>query len=280
MEINAEKRCRGRGIIGVQTVAGLLRLYVYHMKMGISSAMIYRADFITGVFVSIFVSGIGPFVQFLYFTHSRGYPEWTLNQILLFQGLLLLWFGLRDLLFGQVRNTVMDMVWKGDFDRLLLKPYPTVGLLLCSGFQLHGIGSCIAGVLVTVLAFHRLDVSINLWTVPLLIVALICGVVLFMAITIFYCSIVIMLIQISRISELFDRITDFANYPVNIYPLALRVVMIVFLPFAVWTYYPTQILLDRLDYGIWFALAGCVGVFYLSIKVWYLCLKMYTSAGG
>ncbi|MCD1258926.1 ABC-2 family transporter protein [Paenibacillus athensensis] len=260
--------------------SGLLRLYVWHMKLSVSRAMMYRFDFVTGLVISIALSGIGPFVQYLYFTNTRGYPGWTLDQVLLFQGLLLLWFGLRDLLFGDLRNTVMNMVWKGEFDRLLLKPYPPIGVLLCSGFQLNGIGSCIAGVSLTVVSYMRLHVPFEWTMAPLLLLLLISGVVLFMAITIFYCAIVIMLVQMGRIGEMMDMVTNFGNYPINIYPALLQMAMVTCLPFAVWTYYPAQILLDRADNGLWLAAACCFGLFGLSIMYWNRSLRKYTSAGG
>ncbi|MEX1028949.1 MAG: ABC-2 family transporter protein [Paenibacillaceae bacterium] len=262
------------------TFTGLLRLYAWHMKLNVSKSMIYRFDFISGIFISILISGIAPFMQYLYFTQTRGYPGWTLNQILLFQGLLLLWFGIRDVLFGDIRGLIMNLVWKGDFDRLLLKPYSPIGVLLCSGFQLNGIGSCLAGLLVTILAFLQLDGSIGLWTFPLLILMTVCGLMLYMAVTITFAAIVIMLIQMGRIGEMFEKIMEFGTYPMNIFPSGIRILMVTILPFAVWTYYPTQILLQRVDHQMWVACAFSLIMFWLSIKLWNRCLRKYTSAGG
>ncbi|WEK54430.1 MAG: ABC-2 family transporter protein [Candidatus Cohnella colombiensis] len=261
-------------------ITGLFRLFGWHMKLSVSRAMIYRFDFLTGLFISILVSGIAPLVQYLIFTQTRGYPGWTLGQILLFQGLLLLWFGIRDLLFGDLRGMVMNMVRKGEFDRLLLKPYPPIGVLLCSGFQLNGIGSCIAGIGVSIVAFRQLHLSIDFVTIALFLIAIVAGVILFMAVTVFYCAIVVLIVQMGRMSEMFDRITDFGNYPSNIYPAILQTAMVTFLPFAIWTYYPAQILLHRVDSRLVIAAVSCVLIFWLSIKVWNRSLRNYTSAGG
>ena len=262
------------------TLHGLVRLFFWHMKLGASRAMTYRADFITGFIVSIVVSGIGPFVQYLYFTQTKGYPGWTLQQVLLFQGLLLLWFGVRDLMFGEIRNTVMQLVWKGDFDRLLLKPYPPIGVILCSGFQIGGIGSVVAGILVTALALQNVDLSFSIWTIPLFVLMFVCGLLLFMALSILFCAIVLLIVQMFRIGEIFDKIMAFSEYPINIFPVTVRVALVTLLPFAVWTYYPAQILLGRIDHGIWAAAVFCVIVFWLSLQIWNRCLKNYTSAGG
>jgi len=65
--------------------------------------------------------------------------------MLLFQGVLLFGAGLCDLLFGSVRENIDGLMRKGEFDRLLLRPYPTLLLILTSGFKPQGFGSFTVG---------------------------------------------------------------------------------------------------------------------------------------
>jgi hypothetical protein len=48
--------------------------------------------------------------------------------------MILLWLGVRNLLFREVRGQVETMVKGGEFDRLLLKSYPAMGTI--SSFEL------------------------------------------------------------------------------------------------------------------------------------------------
>lgn len=264
----------------LDTAGGLFRLYGMNVKLGVSRAMAYRFDFVTGLITSILFSGTAPFLQYIFFTQTKGYPGWDLRQIMLFQGLLLFWLGLKELLFGDVRFLAESLVRKGDFDRLLVKPYPPLGVLLCSGFNLKGIGATLSGCALAGYAMVELRLVPDALQIALFLLMLAGSVVLYMAITTILCTIIIMLVQVGRIGELADRILGFGDYPVNIYPKLMRQAFLTIFPFAIWAYVPAQILLDRVDASAYYALAGCVAVFLFSLWLWNRSLRKYTSAGG
>lgn len=264
----------------MDTAFGLFRLYGMNVKLGVSRAMAYRFDFVTGLLTSILFSGTAPFLQYIFFTQTKGYPGWDLKQIMLFQGLLLFWLGLRELLFGDVRHVAESLVRRGDFDRLLVKPYPPLGVLLCSGFNLKGIGATLSGCLLTGYAMIRMKLVPGAGQLALFALMLAGSIVTYMAVTTILCTIVIMLVQVGRVGELFDRILGFGDYPVNIYPKLLRQAFLTIFPFAIWAYIPAQIFLDRVDAGAYYAIAGSVAAFLFSLWLWNRSLRKYTSAGG
>ncbi|MFC5530310.1 ABC transporter permease [Cohnella yongneupensis] len=261
-------------------VSGLLRLYSWNVKLGVSRAMAYRFDFFTGLITSILFSGTAPFLQYIFFTQTRGYPGWDLHQIMLFQGLLLFWLGLKDLMFGEVRNVALGLVRKGDFDRLLVKPFPPLGVLLCSGFNLKGIGATLSGCALTGYALAKLNLVPSVWQITLFLLMMVSSIIFYMAVTTLICTLIIMLVQVGRIPELADRILGFGDYPINIYPKMLGQVFLTVFPFAIWAYMPAQILLDRVDSGAYTSIIGCVVVFLFSLWLWNRSLHKYTSAGG
>lgn len=242
--------------------------------------MEFRLDFFLGMFVATLLSGVGPMVQYIIFTKTNGYPGWTLNQIILFQGILLLWSGIKDTAFGDVRTNVETMVRRGEFDRLLLKPYPPIGIILSGGFYYYGAGSIIAGIIVTAYAFQRLNLSVGLPQMGLFLLFIVSGIVFYMAVTVLYCTIAVMIVFTSRIGEIMEKILRFSQYPVEIFPMVTRMVLLTFVPMAVWVYFPAQALLNRLDEKALISVAASFVLFWLSVKLWDLCLKKYTSAGG
>lgn len=264
----------------MKKITGLFALFFWDSKMKISRSMEYRFDFVSGFIISFIYSLVGPLTQYLIFTQTKGYPGWNINQVLLFQGVLLLWTGFRYLIFGGLRGTIQGIVWKGDFDRYLLKPYSTIGVLMTGCFSFNNIGTVISGIIITIYYASILNVKITLVGAALTVLAVICAVLLYMALLIFFSGIVIVMVQAGRIWEILDSILKFSEYPVEIFPRALQLVFLIFFPIAVFVYFPTQIMLQRLDIIYLTALISSVLLFYLSLRFWNFCLKKYSSAGG
>jgi len=265
---------------GLMALPGLLRLFLWNCKLDISRNMAYRFNFIAGTLISLLNSGVAPIVQYLIFTTTNGYPGWTVQQLILFQGVLLLWGGVRTMVFGRVLPEMNSLVGSGEFDRLLVKPYPPMGVLLASGFQLSGFAPTIAGVVIIAMSLSSLDVVWHWWTLPLFLVLLLVGCCLYAALLILMCCIILVAIQMGRLGELFEKLLSFSDYPISIYPRILGRLFSIALPFAIWINFPAQTLLNRLDVTmIWGAIVSIVLLF-VSHGLWKLCLSKYTSAGG
>ncbi|HEX3047402.1 MAG TPA: ABC-2 family transporter protein [Bacillota bacterium] len=264
----------------MQIYVGLIRLFWWNAKLKIQRSMQYRADFLVGLVISLGFSSVGPVFQYLIFTQTRGYPGWNLRQIILFQGILLLWTGSRELLFGEIPYLAIELVRKGDFDRLLLKPYPPIGIILTGGFNFSSIGTIAAGLVITFYSMNAMKLGISLLQMGQLLLCLSCGLVFIMAIYILYCSIMIMVIQMQRIIEILNNLLRFADFPLEIFSKTAKVVLTTVIPIIIWNYVPAQILLQRANPILFISCIGCLVFMALSLKIWNMCLKRYTSAGG
>lgn len=264
----------------METAKGLLSLFVLNTKLKISSSMMYRTDFILGLFIALGYSSVGPVFQYILFTQTKGYPGWNLNQIILFQGVLLIVTGVIGVLFGDIRNIAMELLYGGDFDRLLLKPYPPIGILLASSFTLRNAGSIFAGIALSVYSMIILGITLRISNLLLFLVFLLCSLVFYVALNILYCSVAIMIIRMWRVYDFFDKLYRFGQFPLEIYPSVVQAIFVTVFPFAVGVYYPTQALLGRLDLKALFSAFGSFLLLYLCLKLWNYCLKKYTSAGG
>ncbi len=258
----------------------LIKLFLWNGKMGIARSIEYRFDFILGTVISLAFASAGPILQYLIFTQTKGFPGWNLEQIILFQGLLLFTIGLKGMAFGSIPYFVYGLVRQGDFDRLLLKPYPPIGIILASGFNFNDIGALVSGAVISLYSIVKMNLHIGFVQIGVFLLAIVFGLILYMGFEILYSSIVIMLVQIGRLEELMYQFLRFGEFPVNIFPKALQTALITVIPFAVWVNIPANALLSRLDYTIFITFAFCLLFFYASLKIWNLCLKNYTSAGG
>jgi ABC-2 type transport system permease protein len=263
-----------------QNIIKLTRYFFLYSKLKLARGMQYRSDFIWGFLISLCSSSLSAFFVYLIFAHVKGYPRWNAKQIILFQGVILLWLGIKDLLFGEVRPYIERMVKEGEFDRLLTKPYSPIGIILCSGFSFQNMGSILAGFIVIHSALKQLGLSINPAQLLLFVGFLICGIVLYMAITVIYSLVTIMVVYMGRLGEVIDKLLQFSQYPIELFPQGIRMIFMIIFPVSVWICFPAEILLNRLDLKLSVSMLVCLVIFFFSIKLWEICLKRYTSAGG
>ena len=260
--------------------SSLPSLYFFNVKMAVSRAMQFRADFTLGVFSSLLFSILGPIGQYLIFRLTRGYPGWTISEMIVFQGMFVFWTGIRDTLFGGVRYFIMDTIRKGDFDRILLKPYHSAGFVLASGFSFQSAGSILAGAVILTLSLGASGATPGVLDILAFLALLPCAVILHMAVTLLFCSITTMVVHSRRFSELFDRILDFSGYPAEVFPNLARLVYVVVVPFAIFIYFPARALLGKLDVFMVVGAVISVFLFFVSLRFWNTIMKRYTSAGG
>ncbi len=258
----------------------LFKLFIWNCKMDISRSMEYRFDFIIGTVIGLAFSSVGPILQYLIFTQTKGFPGWNLEQIILFQGILLFISGVKGMIFGNLPYFVTGIVRKGDFDRLLLKPYSPIGIILASGFSLNNIGPLLSGAFIMAYSIVKMNLHIGFVQIAIFLLAIVFGLVLYMGYEVLYSSIAIKLVQIGRLDELMNSLLRFGEFPVNIFSKTLQSALITVIPFAVWVNIPANALLNRLDYTVPITFVFCALFFYVSLKIWNQFLKKYTSAGG
>ena len=124
----------------------LFTLYLYNIKNEIARSLQFRADFALGLIISLLNSMLSILLQFLVFKLTHGFPGWTIDEMIVFQGTFALWVGIRETLFGKVRDYIQQIIKRGDMDRILLKPFHAGGFILISGFDLQKLGTIGAGI--------------------------------------------------------------------------------------------------------------------------------------
>jgi ABC-2 type transport system permease protein len=259
----------------------IIRLYIFNSKIKLARGIQYKFDFFLGIFVAFGLSGLGPIFQILIFTKTRGYPTWNLNQIILFQGVLLIWLGIKDVLFGEVRTNAEAVIRSGEFDMILLKPYPSIWVIISRGFYYHAFGTLIVGIIIVLISIKTMALQIKTWQIIFLLCLFVAGIILYLAITIAYCSITLFLVYMSRLGEIIDKFFYFSNFPIEIFSPILRITFLIILPISIWAYLPTQVLLNRINILISMAsMFVCIILFILSLIIWNHFQKKYTSAGG
>ncbi len=268
----------GKGL--VMKIRKYGEVFLWNSKLSIARSMEYRFDFCLGLFVNLLLALAGPLFQYLIFSQVDGYPGWTVSEIILFQGVLLFLFGLKSLLLGNVSWNIQKLIHRGELDRLLLRPCSSVVLVLANGFSFDGIGTVLAGIVIIVVMLHRLQQKISVLSLAAVVLSVGMGLLLFAAFEILLASVMVRLVNIGRLNELFDTLTKFGQYPMELFPRGAGFLFITMIPFAVWVNIPCRILLDGVQAYMFLTFLMVFFIDCLALYSWNLCIKHYTSAGG
>lgn len=262
------------------TTLRIFRIYLCNCRNKLSKGMQYRLDFFAGIATSIVIAVVTVAVQLIFYAGVNGFPGWSIDQVMLLQGILLVWNGSRQLLFGDVYITVDALVRTGTFDRLLLNPVSALPSLFTNGFNYNGAGTFAAGAAVTAAAVAKLHIVVTAGDIMLIALFFASGLVFYVGILTVYCALVVRLVSLGRMSEIFEKLMTFAQYPLQIYSKPLKWILVFAVPFTLWAYYPAESLLRRLDVTAFASPAVGVAFFAVSVLVFQYSLKKYASAGG
>jgi ABC-2 type transport system permease protein len=240
----------------------------------------HRADLLLQIVAALLRQGT--WLAFL-LVLLRRVPEiqgWNTWKLILLYGLATAPLGLNVLLFNGVWK-LGDLIRKGELDALLLRPVDPVLHLFTRDVSLHGLGDLTIGVTAIALAADRLPLPHGIWTVPLLLVFVLSGSLIYGSVNLASASLGFWFRELHNIPFLVHQFTDLARFPLNLYPPALFAVFLFPLPFAFVTYLPAGLLTD--GGPLWPVLAAPVVALVthaLARTVFRRGLRRYESAGN
>lgn len=258
----------------------ILRLFFYNCGSILARQMQYRFNFILGLVVTLGIAFAEPIIQLFFYKGVHGYQGWDVHQIAVFQGMMLIWFGIKDSLFGGVRSGFQTMIRDGSFDRMLFKPYSPLVLIFTSGFNFWGLASLTAGVGVLGYIIYLNGIQLGIQDVLTCGLFMVGGLIFYCALLIIYCGVIIHLLIVNQLEELMDKLMRLGEYPLNLFPGSYQWLLTLLLPMTLWVYFPAQTILHRLDGSSYYSILVSIVLFLVSIKFFNLSLKKYSSAGG
>jgi ABC-2 type transport system permease protein len=261
----------------------VLRLLLILIQASIRSQMQYRASFVllsAGQFLAVGADFIALWALFDRFGRL---PHWTLPQIALLYGMVSLAFALAEMA-GRAFDQFGPLVKSGDFDRILVRPWPTALLLAGQTFELSRLGRIAVGVVA--LSWGCLNAGV-VWSLPkaaMLLGAVLGGAATFYGVLVLQATVCFWTVESLEVvnAVTYGGITA-AQMPLTIYPTPLRWFFTFVVPLACVNYIPADALLDRSDLPAWIPWATpWIGAAFLvaAFAVWRLGERHYTSAGG
>jgi ABC-2 type transport system permease protein len=222
-----------------------LRLYFRLQFMQLRSTVEYAADFWIGIVGAVLMQATGLVFITALFSQIPQMAGWTVWNIVLLYGLAMLPKGLTEL-FCDGPWMLRSKVNTGEFDRVLVRPISPALQSATAIASIHGVGQAVLGGVLIVLGLTRSDTTLHWWTLPFLLVVVLCSAVMIGAL-----NFAINLTGFwepsaqSAFPTMMALSIDFAKFPLDIYNGIIRTVVTVFIPYAFISYFPALVLLDR-----------------------------------
>ncbi|MEN6479516.1 MAG: ABC-2 family transporter protein [Anaerolineales bacterium] len=267
-------------------MAAALRLYLKYTLVSIRSQMQYRASFImlsAGQFIATATEFVALWALFDRFGAIAG---WTLPEVALFYGLGNVSFALAE---GMARgfDLFANLVKRGDFDRILLRPRSTLLQIGASEFQLMRIGRLSQGLAVLIWGVLTLGLGWSAWRIVLILWAILCGAAMFAGLFVLKATTAF---WATESLEMWNAVTyggvETAQYPLTLYEDWFRKFFTYVIPLAAVTYFPALAILGKPDpLGTSLAFQTIIPVaglafLGLSALIWQVGVHHYHSTGS
>lgn len=222
-----------------------MKLYLHYVSIHIKSTMQYKTSFILtaiGQFLVSFNIFIGIFFMFQRFSSVKGF---TYSQVVLCYGIMLLEFSIAEV-YARGFDLFPDMVRKGEFDRVLVRPQSEILQVLGSKMELTRISRILQAIVMLVYGFQKCHITWTLLKIITVFFMILGGVALFTGLFLIYAALSFFTLEgLEFMNILTDGAREFGKYPMGVYGKRLLQFTTFLIPYALVQYYPLLYLLDK-----------------------------------
>ncbi|MFD2116635.1 ABC transporter permease [Paenibacillus yanchengensis] len=223
---------------------------------------------------------------FILLKNVSGLDGWTIWQLLFINSIWRLAHGL-FLLFGQATWTISNKVRMGTMDRFLVRPMNLLSQLFMSEFNISGLGYIVGGFVVFIIAANNMGDFWSIYNIILSFVTILVGFFIEVALFLMVGTLSFWVTETGGINAiLLNFLTNFHQYPLSIFSVALQYILTFVIPIAFINYYPSFLILD-VDSEItinsnliYFGPVISILFVVLAILFWMYGLKRYNSTGS
>lgn len=257
-----------------------MALYLRLLAAGLRVRLQYKFDFLVTAVLYGVITGLEFLTVAAILYRYSTVAGWNVYEIALLSGLASASNGLYRVLGSELTLFERYLV-TGEFDNLMIRPWPTLASLLTRNFDIGRIGAYLQGLLLIVVGLKGVGAAPWLWVYCLMVPFAGCLIV-----GSIYLSVATAGFWITRIDELqtfaVNAPLTAVNYPQEIYPKALRWLFLSLLPMAAIGYVPLTYALGKggsaLGLLVPFVAAG-VSVA-VSLRLWGWGERRYQSTGS
>lgn len=260
-----------------------IRLYFRYVGVAFRSQMQYPASFIMQVLGSLTLQITHLVALVMLFDRFDTLGNWTLQQALIFQGMAHMASALAMIYMRGLMN-VGNMVQRGEFDRILLRPRSTVLQAMGSDLQFMRLGEMINGLVPFTIGVIMVRPGWNIADWLLLIASVTLGSLTYAGIALVRAAVSFFTVESLEFFNIFIYGGREANSkPMDIYIGWFKTLFVYVIPLGAINYLPMSVLLDMHYVPDWLAyLSPLMGAafFAVCLVAWHFGVRHYRSTGS
>jgi ABC-2 type transport system permease protein len=258
-----------------------LRMFRAFASTEFQFEMEYRANMYLSIFEMLLVIGTSIGAVLIMFGHTTTMNGWTLPQMIVLLGVYYVIQGGVSLLFSPSFERLMEHVRVGTLDFHLLKPVNTQFLVSTRHLKVIRGADLLLGLVVVIVGLVQVGEQVGVAQALMFALSLIFGWTLVYSLLLGLVTLSFWFVRVENLLAIFWAFTEAGRFPVDVYPLWLRVSLSTVVPIGIAVTAPANVIAGRMD---WVAVAvlgaGTVLTVSIASALWRWGLKSYTGASA
>lgn len=266
----------------INSIKRTFYLYWRLLSQQLKAILEYQTDFFILVFAAILTQILGIVFLKVVYAQIPDINGWLFWEVAFMYAMIYLTEGIGSLFFEGTWR-LGRLVNQGELDIILLRPVSPILQVFCNGVGMNGLGNLVTGGIIVVQAIIHIPMQWSWEKIVITILLLVSAVVIRISINLAAnCTNFWLRNARNAFPLMIHNLSDFAKYPITIFPVAVRSLITFVVPFAFISFMPASYIFnkDGLDW-IWL-LSPIVAIVSAAVAygIFRLGLRSYESVGN
>ena len=258
-------------------------VYIYFRCLGqqMKAILAYEADFVVMLFSAVIVQIAGFLFIWTIFQRIPNINGWTMWQVVMMYALVFVTEGVGSLFFEGTWR-LSELVYNGKFDQILVRPVSPIVQVLAGAVGFNGLGNIVTGSILIVIGIINTPVQWTPGRLLMLVILIASAATIRVAINLGSAASAFWIkAPWSMVPMFVHQLGEFAKYPITIYSVAVQALIVIAVPFAFVSFFPTAFIFGVDAWSIQGFLTPLVAIYSVLMAVWLfrVGLRRYESTG-
>jgi ABC-2 type transport system permease protein len=265
----------------VRSIRRLIYLYFRCLGQQMKAILAYEADFVVMLFSAVIVQIAGFLFIWTIFQRIPTINGWSMWQVVMMYALIFVTEGVGSLFFEGTWR-LSNLVYTGQFDQMLVRPLSPIVQVLANAVGFNGLGNIVTGLVLIVIGILNTPVQWTPGRLLMLVILVASAATIRVAINLGSAASAFWIkAPWSMVPMFVHQLGEFAKYPITIYSVAVQALIVIAVPFAFVSFFPTAFIFGVEAWSIQGLLTPLVAIYSVVLAVWLfrVGLRRYESSG-